>query len=139
MNNKQLILFDGVCSFCNAAVNFIIERDTQECFVFAPIQSRLGQSVMSKYGLLDTPDTFVLIANGSSFVMSDAAIKVVKQLGGLWPAMAIFSIIPKGLRDFFYRLFGRFRYRLFGKLDSCLTPTPDLQLRFVGNSDASKW
>ena len=139
MNKKQLILFDGVCLFCNGAVNFIIKRDHQKQFVFAPIQSSLGQSLMAKYDLVDKPDTFALIADGSCMVMIDAVIAVVKQFGGLWRCVSVFSVLPRALRDYAYRLFGRYRYRLFGKSDACMIPTSDAKPRFIGDSDDSQW
>ena len=139
MNHKQLILFDGLCQFCNGAVNFIIKRDKQGRFVFASIQSPLGQVLLDKYDLLDKPDTFALINAGRCITMSSAVICVAKQFGGLWRSVIVFSLIPKGLRDYAYEVFGRHRYRLFGKLDACVIPTPEVKARFVEELSCEQW
>jgi len=135
MSEKQLILFDGVCNFCNGSVNFIIKRDPSEKFVFAPIQSVLGQVMVDKYELESKPDTIALIANGQCYIMSDAALTVARQMSGLWPLMRIFFIVPKKVRDFLYVVFGRNRYRWFGKRDHCAVPMPDIRARFVGDME----
>jgi len=132
MNKKQLILFDGVCNFCNGAVRFIIKRDRNEAFLFAPLQSPLGQVVMDCYQLHSQSETFVLIQDDRCFIMSTAALKVAGQLSGLWSLMRVFLIIPSVLRDPFYRLFGRYRYRLFGKSEACPVPSTGIVKRFVG-------
>jgi len=132
MTQKQLILFDGVCNFCNGAVRFIAKRDPRECFVFAPLQSPLGQVVMDRYQLHSHPDTFVLIRDKQCYVMSTAALKVAEELSLPWSWMRVFLLLPKVLRDPFYRLFGRYRYRLFGKSEVCQLPEERLIQRFVG-------
>lgn len=133
MTQKQLILFDGVCNFCNGAVNFVIKRDVDETFVFAPIQSPLGQVVMRRYQLHTKPETFVLIRNDQCFMMSTAALMVAARLSGFWPLMGIFMIVPSVLRDPFYRLFGQYRYRLFGKSELCMIPDTNFAKRFVAD------
>lgn len=139
MSNKQLILFDGVCHFCNDAVNFVIKRDRQPRFVFAPIQSPLGQALMEKHKLLDKPDTFVLITKGECKTMSNAAIAVVVQFGGLWRSVVVFKLIPTVFRDYVYQLFGRHRYTLFGMSDQCLVPDSKYKSRFIGGNANDDW
>ena len=135
MINKQLILFDGVCNFCNGAVNFIIKRDPEFTFVFASIQSPLGQAMIVKYGLESKPDTFALISQGQCHTMSDGVLKVARQMSGLWLVTQIFWVVPKKLRDFIYIVFGRNRYKWFGKRDHCVVPSSKDQSRFVGDQD----
>jgi len=143
MGNQQLILFDGVCVFCNRAVNFIIRRDPENHFVFAPIQSPIGQALLTKYDLLDKPDTFALIHQGTCLSMSDAVIAVAKQFPGLWKAVIIFTVVPKFLRDALYCLFGRYRYRLFGKQQSCAflskKSAEAYQARLAKESEVEQW
>ena len=74
MSKKQLVLFDGVCQFCNGSVQFIINRDPNNQFLFAPIQSPLGQALMEHYQLVDEPDTFVLVREGRFLTRSDAVL-----------------------------------------------------------------
>lgn len=125
-------MFDGVCNFCNGAVNFIIERDRRNRFKFAPLQSEAGQKLLLRYGLNDPHlDSVVLIEDGKAFVRSTAALRIAKHLDGAWSWFSIFLIVPAEIRDFFYRLFAKYRYRLFGKTETCQIPTPALHRRFL--------
>jgi predicted DCC family thiol-disulfide oxidoreductase YuxK len=130
--DKAIVLFDGVCNFCNNSVNFIIRRDSADHFQFAPLQSEIGQKLLRQYKL-DTAgiDSVVLIENGAVFTHSTAALKIAGKLDGAWRFLSVFQIVPGGLRDFFYRLFARNRYRLFGKKDVCMLPTQEVRARFL--------
>lgn len=127
----SIVLFDGVCNFCDDAINFIISRDRTARFHFAPLQSETGQDLRSKYRIGDDVDSIVLIEDGRAFTHSTAALRIVRHLGGMWPALYAFVIIPRPIRDFFYQLFARFRYRIFGKKDTCMIPTADVRARFI--------
>ena len=139
MSKKQLVLFDGVCQFCNGSVQFIINRDPNNQFLFAPIQSPLGQALMEHYQLVDEPDTFVLVSEGGFLTRSDAVLSTVKKLSGLWPIFSVFKVLPKRLRDAAYTLFGRYRYKLFGRLETCQIPTDELKAKFIGEWTLEEW
>jgi predicted DCC family thiol-disulfide oxidoreductase YuxK len=127
-----LLLFDGECSFCNAAVLFIVDRDPNERFVFAPIASELGQRTLREHGLLDPSiDSLVLIENGRAYTHSDASLRVARHLSGGWPLAASLLIVPRSIRNALYRAFAKRRY-LFGRETVCRVPTPALRKRFVG-------
>ena len=133
MDNRHIVIFDGVCNFCNGAVNFIVERDPEGKFAFTPMQSELAQELVEKYGISNVGfDTFLLIKNGECFIWTNAAIEIAKELDGHWWFCTIFKIVPRPVRDWFYRLFARNRYALFGRTDQCMTPTQELAKRFVG-------
>jgi len=127
-----IILFDGVCSFCNGAVNFVIERDTAGYFKFAPLQSEAGEKLAAKFGI-DTieTDSVILIEDEKAYKLSTAALKIAAKLDGIWSWAAVFEIVPRPVRDFFYKTFAKYRYRLFGKQDSCIMPTPEIRARFL--------
>lgn len=127
---SAVILFDGVCNFCHSSVNFIIRHDYQDYFKFAPLQSQHGRQSIKKYNLQET-DSIVLIENGKAFVYSTAVLKIAKNLGGVWSVFYIFIIVPRFVRDFFYKLFARYRYKLFGKKEKCLMPTPEIRQKFL--------
>lgn len=132
-DQRHLIIFDGVCNFCNSSVNFIIERDKNNTFAFTPIQSELAQALMAKYGVTHLGmDTFLLIKNDRCYLRTDAALEIAKDLSGYWYLFGAAKIIPRPLRDFFYRVFARHRYRLFGKKDVCMVPTDEVRGKFVG-------
>jgi predicted DCC family thiol-disulfide oxidoreductase YuxK len=132
MEEKQIILFDGVCNLCNGSVNFIIDRDSKNNFVFAPLQESRGQALQKQYGLPpEALDSVVLIKEGKVYKKSTAALEIARQLNGWWKALYIFKIVPAFLRDLVYDLVAKNRYRWFGRADQCRLPTPELRARFV--------
>jgi predicted DCC family thiol-disulfide oxidoreductase YuxK len=127
-----VILFDGVCNFCNGAVNFVIYRDRVGYFKFAALQSAAGEELQAKYGIdkVET-DSVVLIENNEAYIHSSAALRIVRKLPGLWPTLYGFIIVPKSIRDWAYKLFAKHRYRLFGRQEQCMIPTPEIRARFL--------
>ena len=133
MDNQCIVIFDGVCNFCNSAVNFIIKRDPEGIFAFTPMQSDLARELMEKHGIHNVGiDTFLLIKNDNCFVFSTAALEITKDLSGYWYLFNVFRLLPKTIRDFFYKTFARNRYALFGRSDTCIVPSEEVRSRFVG-------
>lgn len=127
-----ILLFDGVCNLCNTFVQFVIQRDPEAVFRFAPLQSEIGRELSERAGLpLDELNTVVLYDRGRFYTHSDVALQVVRRLPGLWPLLYGFTILPKFFRDAVYNWVARNRYRWFGKRESCMMPTPDLKRRFL--------
>lgn len=127
-----LVLFDGVCNFCCASVQFIIERDPGGYFQFASQQSEAGKAKLKDAGLPDSLETFVLIAaDGKVYTRSSAGLKVAARLAGLWPMAGVFWIVPRILRDAVYKVIARNRYRWFGQKEACWLPTPEIRQRFL--------
>lgn len=132
MKDHQIIIFDGLCNFCNGSVNFIIARDSPRIFKFAPMQSEIAQELLSKYQLNEIEnDTLLLIKREQCFVRTDAILEITKDLNGLWCLFSVFKIIPSTIRDYLYRLFARNRYNLFGKRTTCIVPSQDVRDRFL--------
>lgn len=127
-----IVLFDGVCNFCNVSVNFVIERDDAGYFKFAPLQSEIGEELSKKHGIdkVET-DSVIVVENEKVYTYSSAALRIARHLDGIWSLAYVFVIVPKPIRDFFYKLFARHRYRLFGRQDACMMPTPDVRARFM--------
>ena len=132
MYTQPTILFDGVCNFCNSAINFTIKRDKQNKIKFAPLQSNAGQQLLQQYNL-PTADikSFVFIEDGKAYTQSTAAIKVCSYLGGLWPWCKVFLIVPKFIRDGLYNWVAKNRYKWFGQKEVCMIPTPNVKARFL--------
>ena len=132
-DHRHLIIFDGVCHFCNSSVNFIIARDPKGIFAFTPMQSTLAQSLIEQYGVHNVGvDTFLLIKNGRCYIWTDAALEIAYDLTGYWHWFKVCKVVPRPIRDWCYRVFARNRYRLFGRSEHCMVPTPELLERFVG-------
>lgn len=130
---SAIVLFDGVCNFCVGSVNFIIRHDPNDYFKFAPLQSETGAKLLAKHGIdPDEIDSIVLVENGRAHTYSDAALNIALHLDRKWSWTYVLIYIPKFIRDFFYRLFARYRYKIFGQKDSCMVPTPEIREKFLG-------
>jgi predicted DCC family thiol-disulfide oxidoreductase YuxK len=133
MVQKSTILFDGVCNLCNGFVNFIIVRDKANRFRFGSLQSPAVVDLLRQHNFSsDDLSTVVLLEGNKLYYQSTAVLKILKQLGGAWVLLYGFIIIPKPVRDFFYNLIAKNRYKLFGRQDACMVPTPELKAKFVG-------
>ena len=132
MPGQRVILFDGVCNLCNSAVKFVLKRDKKAAFKFASLQSDAAKKILSNTEISDIDSgTFVLIENGKTYTRSTAALKVCRQLSGLWPLLTVFIIVPRFIRDRVYNLISKNRYRWFGKRDICMIPSPEVANRFL--------
>jgi predicted DCC family thiol-disulfide oxidoreductase YuxK len=135
--NNTVLLYDGVCGFCNKSVQVILDRDRRGEMRFAALQSDYGKGVLSRHPELENVDSLVYVQRQPGtgdervFIRSDAALRVASYLGGAWKLLLVFRVIPRPVRDFFYDLFARYRYKLFGKHDSCMLPSPDVRSRFL--------
>ena len=130
--NRNIIIFDGVCNFCNSAVNFIINRDPNGVYAFTPMQSEISQELIEKYQEGDFDfDTFLLIKNGVCYVRTDAILEIIQDLTGYWFLFGVSRVIPRSIRDYCYSVVARNRYKLFGKRESCMVPTPEVRNRFI--------
>jgi predicted DCC family thiol-disulfide oxidoreductase YuxK len=127
-----ILLFDGVCNLCNGLVQFIIKRDSKNRFKFASLQSDSGRECLGKLGLAKSTLTSVVLIQGDQYaIKSTAVLKLLKLLGRPWSILYGFILIPRPVRDFFYDIIAKSRYRIFGKRNTCMIPTPDLEARFL--------
>lgn len=132
MQHNRVILFDGVCNFCNYWVNFIIKRDRQDLFRFAPLQGEAARKIIGQYGLQsEEMDTFILIENNKIYTRSTAALKIAKELKGGWKLFYGFILLPKIFRDPVYNLVARNRYKWFGKKEECMVPSDSVKKKFL--------
>ena len=131
-SGENIVLFDGVCNLCNGLVRFIIKRDKEGKFKFASLQSETGQQRLAQFGLANNEfSSFVLIRDGSYYLRSTGVLKMLKELGGIWKLFYVLLFIPRPLRDLLYDGIAKSRYRIFGKRDNCMIPTPELKERFL--------
>ncbi len=129
---NNIVLFDGVCNLCNGLVRFIIKRDGTGKFKFASLQSEIGQQWLMRFSLAKNEfESFVFIRGEKYYLKSSAALKMLSELGGIWKAFYVFILIPRPVRDFLYDLIASSRYKIFGKRDVCMVPTPELEERFL--------
>lgn len=129
---NDVILFDGVCNFCNAAINFVIDHDANRRFRFASLQSEFGQKVVRNFQRHSADlDSVLLLRDGKLYQKSDAAFEIARYLRG-WSWVVVLRWIPRLIRDFFYDVIAKNRYRIFGKTEACRIPTPEERELFVG-------
>jgi len=130
---KPIILFDGVCNLCSFSVNFITKHDTKGYFHFASIQSTIGKELIEKYGLKEF-DSIILVQDNKAYIFSDAVLRIAKALDGWYRYLYIFRFIPKALRDAIYKMVAKYRYKIFGRKESCQVTPPALNLQTQAKS-----
>lgn len=121
---QTILFFDGVCGLCNRSVDFLIRRDKHNRLLFAPLQGQTAKEMLPEKAITDL-NSMALLDNGHLYYKSTAVLRSVKRMGGLWSIFSAFLLIPAFLRDPIYNLVAQFRYRVFGKKESCRIPTPD--------------
>lgn len=132
MERPPLVLFDGVCNFCNYWVNFAIRRDRRKRLRFSTLQGKTARAVLPAYAVNPTAlSSVILIDRDKVYTQSSAALRICRYLDGGWKIFYGLIIVPKFIRDFFYNIIARNRYRWFGKRDACMVPTEDLRERFL--------
>jgi predicted DCC family thiol-disulfide oxidoreductase YuxK len=131
--NKQLILFDGVCNLCNASVQYVIKHDKKDVFMFAPLQGVTGQFIIKKHQINTAKiDSIILYSsqNGVSY-KSSAALKIASKLGFPRNLLGVFLIVPIFVRNWIYNYIAKNRYKWFGKQNECMIPTEKLKSKFL--------
>ncbi|WP_455223469.1 thiol-disulfide oxidoreductase DCC family protein [Kaarinaea lacus] len=127
-----ILLFDGVCKFCHASVQFVIKRDNKKRFRFCPLQSDRGQQLAKQFGIENIDLTsMILVQNNRIYRKSSAALHIARQLNMPWPLLYIFILVPSFIRDAVYDFIGSHRYQWFGKFDECWIPDDDTRNRFL--------
>ena len=131
-NEKAIILFDGVCNFCNSSVNFVIKHDKKNHFLFAPLQSETAKKLLEKFNIDSSKtDSFILIENNKAYLQSTAALRVTKHLNKLYPLLYAFLITPPFIRNSVYNLVAKNRYKWFGKKEICMIPSAEIKGKFI--------
>ncbi len=127
-----VVLFDGVCNFCEGAVRFVLKRDRAGRFRFAPLQSATGRELLAGFRFPpDWTEGLVVVDSERVYTRSDAALRVARGLPGAWPLLWALRAVPRTLRDFVYDAFAARRYRWFGERSACFVPTPEIRQRFL--------
>ena len=130
--DNPIILFDGVCNFCNYWVTFAIKRDRKNKLKFTPLQGQTAKQLLPQFHINPSSlSSVIFIDNGKAYTQSSAAIQICKHLDGGWKLFYALIIIPKFMRDGLYNIIARNRYKWFGKKESCMIPTPELKERFL--------
>lgn len=132
----RLVLFDGVCGFCDDAVQWLLARDPTGRLHFAPLQGETAAALRRLHPEIpEDLDTLVFVesqAGGSRvYLRSQAIFRACGQLAGPWRSLALLRFLPRAASDAGYRWFARRRYAWFGKLDACRVPDASVRRRFL--------
>ncbi|MFD2044231.1 thiol-disulfide oxidoreductase DCC family protein [Ornithinibacillus salinisoli] len=128
---SSIILFDGECNFCDQSVQFILKRDSKAHYQFASLQSEAGKRLVNEYDVPNQLDSMILMDGKKYYTKSTAALRICGKLDGLWKIFYGLLIIPRPIRDVFYGILAKNRYKWFGKKDSCMLPSPEVRDRFL--------
>lgn len=137
MPDAPVLLYDGLCGFCDWTVQFVLRRDRRGSMRFATLQGGFAREVIARHPELAGVDSLILVerdpATGQERVSarSTGALRVAKYLGGAWHLTQAFYLVPRFLRDWAYDVFARHRYRVFGRYDTCPLPSPEDRERFL--------
>jgi len=136
--NQLIVFYDGVCGLCNRLVQFLLKRDRHDRLRFASLQSDFASKVLGRHGIdpkdLDTVHVVENYEQTSERVLnrSDAILRAGRELGGMWAfAARLGCVVPRPLRNVFYRFAATNRYRVFGKYDTCMLPEPRHRAKFL--------
>jgi predicted DCC family thiol-disulfide oxidoreductase YuxK len=133
-----ILFYDGVCGFCDRAVQFVLRHDTAGRFRFAALQSDFAARTLTRFGYdpRDLDTMYLLLDAGTPgehlVSRSDAVLAVAGQLGGAWQLVGLLRLVPRALRDRAYAFIVRHRYDWFGRYDQCQLPPPRVRERFIG-------
>ena len=135
--NKPIVIFDGVCNFCNWWVDFIMTRDKKGRFLFTANQDPAGQAILEANGITTygDPDSVYLFYQGKLYSHSSAAVKIAGMLRFPWSLMIVFIVVPRFIRDAVYSWVAKNRYKWFGKSEACRLPQPGEIARFLRSED----
>ena len=136
-HGQLILLYDGVCAFCDGMVKFVLARDKGGSLKFAPLQGEFAAGVLHRHPELRALDALILVQSGATpadervWNSSEAVVRLWEYVGGPWRAMSLLRVIPRPLRDWGYNRFASVRYRIFGKYDACPIPAPEVRARFI--------
>ena len=131
-SDKKIVLFDGVCNLCETSVQFIIQHDKNDVFLFAAIQSEIGQKIINHLGLENRGiDSIILYEpNQAYYYKAEAAKLILKELN-TWKSF-LYPLIPTGMiGNFFYDYVAKNRYKWYGKKESCMMPSKEVLSKFL--------
>lgn len=131
---EHLVLYDGTCGLCSWVVQFLLKADSEEHFVFAPLQGETASAYLKHLPeSVRGVDSVVLIENyqdnPQAYVLSKGALRICWLLGGGWRVPGVLSFLPAFIFDWAYNVVARNRYQWVAR--SCLVPQKKDRHRFL--------
>jgi predicted DCC family thiol-disulfide oxidoreductase YuxK len=135
--SNLIVLYDGVCGLCNRLNQFLLKRDHHDRLRFASLQSNLARKILERHGADPTDlDTVYVVEDYDTpserlFMRSNAILRALEALDGIWKLSSVSKILPRPVRDLFYKVVATNRYRVFGKYEVCMMPDPKYRKKFL--------
>lgn len=131
--SAPIYLFDGHCVLCSRGVQYALKYEKSPDVQFVAIQSGRGRKLAVTHGVdPDEPHTALYIDEaGNAHEKSDAVIALTKTIGGPGRVALLAKVLPRPVRDFLYDKVAGSRYSIFGKMDACYLPPPEMRARFT--------
>lgn len=126
---EAIVVFDGVCNFCNSTINFLVDKDRSRKLRYMPLQSALGNTIQEQ--LPEKLDSIICITASGLWTQSEAAIQIAAQLPYPYRLLRYFRVIPRKWRDDLYHAFSKRRYKWFGRAEQCRIPSEEERQLFI--------
>lgn len=130
-NEHPIVLFDGVCNYCNSMVNFAIRHNSKRNLRYTPLQSVAGKAILAKFNIPQAVDSLVFVENNQAYIYSAAALKISKHFDYPVKILYVLIIVPQFVRDYIYRFIAKNRYKWFGKKEQCMIPSKEVKELFI--------
>jgi len=127
---ERIVFFDGVCGLCNQSVDFLLPKDKNNRLHFAALQGKTAERLLSQSERREL-NSIVYWKESGTLNRSTAVLTLLKDMGGPWSVLSVFLIVPRPVRDFVYDQVAKYRYRWFGKRETCRMPVPSEQSKFM--------
>lgn len=124
---QKIIIFDGICTLCYRSVDILIWLDTKKRFRYTSLQGEFVKTLE----IIPNIDSIIFYDDGVIYYKSTAILKILNSLGGIWVFTNVFYLIPRVVRDFIYDVIAKYRYNIFGKMESCRMPKEGEQELFI--------
>ena len=115
---ERIIIFDGICGFCNKSLDVLMKLDEDKIFKYTSLQGEYVKGLHVEEGL----ESIIFYEDGTLYYKSTAILKILRSLGGVWVLVNVFYLIPRVVRDTIYDVIAKYRYNIFGKMDACRMP-----------------
>ncbi|SIT85931.1 thiol-disulfide oxidoreductase DCC family protein [Pontibacter indicus] len=132
LQDLPIVFYDGTCGFCQASIQIALKYNKRQNLHFAALQSGLAEQLVPQQLIPDPlPDSILFFENGQLYTESEAALRIARHLNFPWSVLYYFRFIPLSFRNFVYRFIAKHRYRIAGRNEACMLPSPEERARFV--------
>jgi exosortase/archaeosortase family protein len=121
---RLVLFFDGQCGLCYRSMKILQSIDVEERLGFASLESKEGEELRVRHPEIAEVDSILLVEHWHTgqehvSIYSDAVLKAMKHIGGLWSIIYLAVVVPRPIRDHVYRWIARHRRKWFGGPEAC--------------------